>query len=77
MPVFERPKTLFGKFPYFAEQRKLFAAVDMLTRGIGAIDLTLVGIPIPTEWIPERLRKDRATRFLKRAKEMLVEVGVE
>jgi hypothetical protein len=77
MPIFERPKTLFGKYSYFSEQRKLFKFVDFLSRGVGAIDMALIGmIGIPSEWIPEHMRRDRAMRHLKRAKEMLLDIGV-
>jgi len=77
MPIFERVKTLFGKHSYFTEQRKLFQFVDFVSRGVGAIDMALIGmIGIPTEWIPEHIRRDRAMRHLKKAKEMLLDIGV-
>jgi len=78
MPIFERPKSLFGKYSYFTEQGMLISVVDRLARGVGAIDLSLLGmmIVIPTEWIPERIRRDRAIRHLKKAKEILADIGV-
>ena len=72
----ERPKTIFGKYPYYREQRKLVLLSDLITRGAGAMDMRLIGVGISTEWVPEHMRKKKSTEFFKKAKDLLVEMGV-
>jgi hypothetical protein len=75
---FERPKSLFGKHRYISEQFMLSRFFDRVSRGVAAIDLTLVPMtsPFPTEFIPERIRKSSAKRHLEKAKMILADVGV-
>jgi hypothetical protein len=74
--VFERPKSLFGKRPYYQEQVIIGFILDKIFRGAISIDARLVDIPIPTERLPLELRSSRARKYFTKAKEALADLGI-
>jgi hypothetical protein len=76
MAKFEKIETLFGKHKYPREQLLIVMLTDYLARGVGAIDIRLLNYDIPTEWIPEKIRREKALKHFGKAKEILAEIGV-
>jgi len=72
-----RPKSLFGKLPYYKEQFLMIPVADMTNRGAFLIDPFAVGMYFPIiERLPIKRRKRLARKYLVKARNILKEVGV-
>lgn len=84
MVLIEKPKSLFGVFPYVYEQGILFSFLRDVHRGVIFIKPELVTLPpVITEFPIEELRehtiperREKAEFFLGRAKKKLELLGV-
>jgi ribosomal protein L32E len=72
---FERPKTLFGKLPYSQEQVRIHNAWDDIQKATVIYNPYATGMYLPIfSRLPEKWRKERIAKYLKRAKTKLNEV---
>lgn len=66
-----RPKSLFGKLPYYKEQLGMIAVADLVTRGAMVIDPYSAGMYFPIGIVGIKRRRRIAKKSFGRAKEML------
>jgi len=66
-----RPKSLFGKLPYYKEQLRMVAVSDLVTRGALVIDPYATGMYVPIGIIGVKRRRKIAKKWLGRAKKVL------
>jgi hypothetical protein len=72
---FERPKTLFGKLPYFQEQARIHNAWDDITKATVVYSPNATGMYLPIySKFPKKWKKERVIKYLKRAKTKLDDV---
>ena len=69
-----RPKSLFGKQPYYKEQLGMVAVADFITRGALIIDPYIAGFYAPVEILGIKRRKKLAKKWMGHAKKVLSKI---
>lgn len=66
-----RPKSLFGKLPYYKEQLGIIPVADFITRGALIIDPYIAGMYAPVEMFGIKRRRKLAKKWLGHAKKLM------
>lgn len=72
-----RPKSLFGKLPYYKEQITMIPVADFVTRGAMIIDPYTVGMYVPfVGKLSDKRRRKIVKKSFAKARELLGKIGV-
>lgn len=71
----ERPKSLFGKYPYFQEQARIYNSWEDIAKASLIYHPMATGIYVPVYTkFPKKWKKKRVNLYLKRMKKRLDEI---
>jgi len=71
-----RPKSLFGRLPYFEEQQEIRHTLYDVRSGVILINPRLYLVPFPLEKLPLELRRKKIKEKFQSALKRLERIGV-